>query len=226
MLALESIPLLKPILILEDEKIMRDRLAQILISIGYSIEDIYFAETLQALRDQLNTVKPAMALLDLHLPDGNGLSSIEILLEVNPNIAIIVISAWCDELTIVEALKKGATGYLLKERDDLELLLAIRNVLQGGVPIDPFIAQHLIQQSTSKPVAPTETTPSDHRFNLTEREKEVLNFIAHGMSNREIAEKLYVSKNTIETHIRNCYKKLFVSNRTMAAHKAKSNGII
>lgn len=137
-----------------------------------------------------------------------------------------MISAWSDELTIIEALKNGATGYLLKERDDLEILIAIRNVLQGGIPIDPFIAKHLIQKSKQSSPDSSLTQNSTNKFNLTSREKEVLKFIAHGMSNQEIANQLYVSKNTIETHIRNCYKKLFVSNRTMAAHKAKSNGII
>lgn len=226
MLSLESIQLLKPVLILEDEKTMSDRLAQILISIGYQKEDIYFAESLYICKEKLNTMKPAIAFIDLHLPDGNGLNSIEQLLQVNPEIPIIVISAWSDELTILEALKKGATGYLLKERDDLEILIAIRNVLQGGTPIDPFIAKHLIQKSTQPSPSSPSAQNSQNTFNLTSREKEVLSFIAHGMSNKEIADQLYVSKNTIETHIRNCYKKLFVSNRTMAAHKAKSNGII
>ena len=224
MLKLEPVPLLKPILILEDEKFMRDRLTQILISMGYQIEDFCFAESLQVCREKLKTIKPAMALIDLHLPDGNGLSIVEALMKINSEIPIIVISAWSDEYTILEALKKGAMGYLLKERDDIELLLAIRNVLRGGLPIDPFIAQYLIQQS--RQTSSLAKSQSPNIFNLTDREKEVVSSIAQGLSNKEIAEKLHVSKNTVETHIRNCYKKLFVSNRTMAAHKAISNGII
>lgn len=226
MLSLEPIQLLKPLLILEDESLMRDRLVRILISIGYKKEDFCLTESLDSCKKKLNTIKPAIALIDLHLPDGNGLHSIEKLLQVNPEITIVVISAWCDELTILEALKKGATGYLLKERDDLELLLAIRHVLQGGIPIDPFVAQYLIQKSKQSSSTPISIPKATNNFNLTDREKEVLSFIAHGMSNQEIADQLYISKNTIETHIRNCYKKLFVSNRTMAAHKARSNGII
>lgn len=227
MLALKPVPLLKPILILEDERLMHERLTQILLSIGYQIEDLCFAESLQAFQDKLDTTQPAMAFIDLYLPDGCGLSSVETLINANFDIPIIVISAWSDELTIFEALKKGATGYLLKERDDIELLLAIRNVLQGGVPIDPFIAQYLIQQSaqTTDPATP-KTWQTTDTFNLTDREIGVLRCIAQGLSNKEIANQLYVSKNTIETHIRNCYKKLFVSNRTMAAHKARANGII
>lgn len=226
MFTLDPVPLLTPILILEDEKVIRNRLARLLMSIGYQEKDLCFVESLQDCQNQLHTITPAMALIDLHLPDGNGLLSIERLLEVNADIPIIVISAWSDELTILEALKKGATGYLLKERDDLELLLAIRNVLQGGIPIDPFVAQYLIQQSKqSTAISPT-TSQFTNTFNLTDREKEVLNFIAHGMSNKEIANQLCVSKNTVDTHIRHCYKKLFVSNRAMAIHKARTNGII
>lgn len=226
MLDLGPIPLLKPVFILEDNEVMRNRLIQILISIGYQTSDLYVAESIKIFEKNLQTTQPSISLIDLHLPDGNGLHSIEKLLEINPDMPIIVISAWCDELTILEALKRGATGYLLKERDDLELLLAIRNVLQGGTPIDPFIAQYLIQQS-KQPFSLLANTPeSSNSFNLTDREKEVLSFIAHGLSNKEIADQLYVSKNTIETHIKNCYKKLFVSNRTMATQKAKSNGLI
>lgn len=225
MLTLESIPLLKPVLILEDEKLMQDRLARILISIGYRKEDFCFAKSLEICKKKLDTIKPAIALIDLHLPDGNGLHCVDKLLELNSEIPIIVISAWSDELTILEALQKGASGYLLKERDDLELLLAIRNVLQGGTPIDPFVAQFLIQKSKLSSV-PNPVTKAENTFNLTDREKEILSFIAQGLSNKEISNQLYISKNTVETHIRNCYKKLFVSNRTMATHKARSNGII
>lgn len=226
MLALESIPLLKPIFILEDEEVMSRRLTQILISVGYQAGDIYLAESIKHFKENLEITKPEIALIDIHLPDGNGLNIIEKLLNINPDMPIVVISGWSDELTILEALKRGATGYLLKERDDLELLLAIRHVLQGGVPIDPFVAQYIIQQS-KEPLAVSPKIPkSRNTFNLTDREKEVLSLIAHGMSNKEIAVELYVSKNTIETHIKNCYKKLFVSNRTMATQKAISNGII
>lgn len=226
MLTLEPIPLLTPILILEDEKIIHNRLARILMSLGYQEKDFCFVESLQTFENKITIIKPAIALIDLHLPDGNGLHSIEKLLEVNPEMPIIIISAWCDELTILEAIQKGATGYLLKERDDLEILLAIRTVLQGGVPIDPFVAQYIIQQSKQSSPIQYKLPQTTNTFNLTDREKEILSFISHGMSNKEIANQLYVSKNTVETHIRNCYKKLFVSNRTMATHKAKSNGII
>lgn len=226
MLTLEPIPLLMPILILEDEKSMRDRLIYILSSLGYREDDFCFAASIADCQRELYTVKPAIALIDLHLPDGNGIDLVDNLLHVNSEMPIIVISGWSNESTILEALKKGATGYLLKERDDLELLLAIRNVLQGGVPIDPFIAQYLIQQSTQNASNTLETPKSTDIFNLTDREKQVLKFIAQGMSNQEISDELHVSKNTVETHIRNCYKKLFVSNRTMAAQKAKSNGLI
>lgn len=227
MLTLPPIPLLVPLLILEDDKSMQDRLVQVLISLGYHNDDFYLAESISDCQNKLHTIQPAIALIDVHLPDGNGIDLIDHLLNINADMPIIVISGWSNEATILEALKKGATGYLLKERDDLELLLAIRNVLQGGVPIDPFIAQYLIQQSTQATFEAVPNTPkSAETFNLTDREKQVLTLIEQGMSNKEIADQLHVSKNTVETHIKNCYKKLFVSNRTMATHKAKSNGII
>ncbi len=207
---------------------MADRLIQILTSIGYLKSELHLSRSLHDFQKQLQHITPELALIDLHLPDGNGLNVVEILLQKKSEMPIIVISAWCDEITILNAIKKGAIGYLLKEREDLEIVLAIRSVLRGGSPIDPFIAQYLIQQSSHDQFnQPKNTsTVATNSFNLTEKETEVLQLIARGMSNQEIADHLFVSKNTVETHIRHCYQKLLVSNRIMATQKAKANGII
>ena len=134
---------------------------------------------------------------------------------------------------ILAALCAGANGYVLKERDDLEIALSIRNVLKGGAPIDPFIARRILDL-VGRPAGKPAVAPSIHPegvsaglpVTLTEREGQILNHVAAGMSNREIAERLHLSRWTIDSHIRNIYEKLAVSSRTQAVHRAREQGLL
>lgn len=135
-----------PVIIVEDEPLIQKRLTDILINIGYSISDLYFAQNLAQANMQLERYSASFALVDLGLPDGSGIDFIETLKNYDPTITILVISAWSTEDSILNALSAGATGYVLKERDDLEVSLSIRSVLRGGAPIDPFIAQKILKQ--------------------------------------------------------------------------------
>lgn len=130
------------------------------------------------------------------------------------------------------ALRAGATGYVLKERDDFEVMLSIRSVLRGGAPIDPFIARRILQLLPD-PAQPT--TPALARATalapaappgetLSKREREILRLVANGMSNREIAERLFLSHYTVETHVKRIYRKLAVSSRAMAVRTAMERG--
>ena len=135
-----------PVIIVEDEPLIQKRLTDILINLGYSISDLLFAQSLAQAKEQLSIHSASFALVDLGLPDGNGIEFIEILKNYDPTIMILVISAWSTEDAILNALSAGATGYVLKERDDLEVSLSIKSVLRGGAPIDPFIAQKILKQ--------------------------------------------------------------------------------
>jgi len=141
---------------------------------------------------------------------------------------ILVISAWSTQESLFSAIKAGATGYVLKERDDVEVKLSIRSILRGGAPIDPFIAQEILKQISAAvipAVADQKIIDADMEL-LTSRETEILNLVAQGMSNREIAEQLFVSKYTVESHIKHIYRKLSVSKRTKAVSAARSLGIL
>ena len=134
-----------PVLVVEDEPLMQSRLKEILETIGYQAENILFAQDIKQAKELLNQHSASFALVDLGLPDGNGNEFIQHLKEYDDSIAILVISAWSTEDAIFTALKSGATGYVLKERDDLEVMMSIRSVLRGGAPIDPFIAQKILK---------------------------------------------------------------------------------
>ena len=217
-----------PVLIIEDEGLIQERLKKILAELGYSEDMLIFAKNLQQAFVEIEQQPVSLALVDLGLPDGNGIELIEKLRAQDSNAMILVISAWSTQESLFSAIKAGATGYVLKERDDVEVKLSIRSILRGGAPIDPFIAQEILKQISAAvipAVADQKIIDADMEL-LTSRETEILNLVAQGMSNREIAEQLFVSKYTVESHIKHIYRKLSVSKRTKAVSAARSLGIL
>jgi len=227
-MALEAI-LPVPVLVVEDEEIIQFRLRKILIDLGYANDVLLFAKNVKEACAFLEQQPISLALIDLGLPDGNGIEIIEKIRALESNALILVISAWSTQESLFGAIKAGATGYVLKERDDAEVLLSIRSILRGGAPIDPFIAREILKQiaaseSDAAIIAP-QSSEAEHNL-LTVREKEILNLVAQGLSNREIAEQLFVSRYTVESHIKHIYRKLSVTKRTKAVSTARSLGIL
>ena len=223
-----ELPLPTPVLVVEDEPLIQQRLARILAQLGYQPDMLCFASTLAAARQLAAQRHYALALVDLGLPDGNGTAPIAALRAQDATMGILVISAWSTEEAILQALRAGATGYLLKERDDLEVMLSIRSVLRGGAPIDPFIARRVMiefqQQPASPAVAPMAAASEDDA--LSPREIDILQQVANGLSHRETAERLHISRHTVEAHIRNIYRKLSVNSRLRAITEARARGLM
>ncbi|WP_313483173.1 response regulator transcription factor [Acinetobacter variabilis] len=217
-----------PVLIVEDEYVIQCRLKNILKDLGYSDEVLLFANNVREAEYLLQQEPFCLALIDLGLPDGNGISIIEKIHELGSQTLILVVSAWSTQNSLLKAIKAGATGYVLKERDDTEVSLAIRSILRGGAPIDPFIAREILKQiSSSEPSSSLEqVVPDPEQESLTQREKEILSLVAQGLSNREIADELCVSRYTVESHIKHIYRKLCVSKRTKAVSTARHLGIL
>ncbi|TCM66605.1 LuxR family two component transcriptional regulator [Acinetobacter calcoaceticus] len=216
-----------PVLVVEDEPLMQSRLKEILESIGYRSEDLLFAQDIKQAKSLLSMHSTSFALVDLGLPDGNGNEFIQHLKEYDDSVAILVISAWSTEDAILNALKSGATGYVLKERDDLEVMMSIRSVLRGGAPIDPFIARKILKQLDleEKKICPQPNDPKAIKI-LTNRENEILLLVANGLSNKEIADQINLSRYTVESHIKHIYRKLSVCTRTKAVDTARTLGLL
>ena len=217
-----------PVLIVEDEGLIQERLRNILAELGYDNDGLIFAKNLKEAFLHIEQQHISLALVDLGLPDGNGIELIEKLRAQDSSALILVISAWSTQESLFSAIKAGATGYVLKERDDAEVLLSIRSILRGGAPIDPFIAQEILKQISASVITAAKDGKSldSEVALLTNRETEILYLVAQGMSNKEIAEQLFVSKYTVESHIKHIYRKLSVTKRTKAVSTARSLGIL
>ena len=220
-----------PVIIVEDEPLIQIRLKEILYNLGYQSEDLYFAQNIAIARALLEKHSVSFALVDLNLPDGNGIEFISTLSQYDPTIPILVISAWSTEDAIFNALSSGATGYVLKERDDLEITFSIRSILRGGAPIDPFIAQKILKQLQFNENNITSTVEKnalalENEGMLSKRELEILELVSQGLSNKEIANHLNLSRYTVESHIKHIYRKLAVRNRSKAVDTARNLGLL
>ncbi|MEQ4619418.1 MAG: response regulator transcription factor, partial [Corticimicrobacter sp.] len=223
-LPLDDALLPAPVLVVEDDALMRQRLSRVLGDIGYAEDAVVFSVNLADAQAYVRRQPVAMVLVDLGLPDGNGIELIHELRMADPALWILVISAWSTEEAILGALRAGATGYVLKERNDLEVSLSIRSVLRGGAPIDPFIARRILALLPAGPLQ--KPVGANEAEVLSARESEILQWVSNGLSNREIAEQLSISRYTVECHIKRIYRKLAVSSRTRAVSAARQRGLL
>ena len=208
---------------------MQERLRRILGTLGHVNGSVRCAGDIAQGKAVAADAGFAMALVDLGLPDGNGIELIRWLRARDADLPILVISAWSTEEMILGALRAGANGYVLKEREDLDIAVSLKNVLRGGAPIDPFIARRilgLIGQPVAVQNADAIETDDALREALSERELAILKHVADGLSNREIAAATNLSRWTVDTHVRHIYTKLAVNSRTQALRVARSHGLL
>lgn len=212
---------LTPALVVDDDPAMRRRLAGLLRKLD-SEADIAEAASVAEALDVLSGRSCAMAIVDVGLPDGSGCDVVAWLHRHQPQTAALVISAWGHEELVLAALHAGAIGYLLKERDDLELMLALKSIQRGGAPIDPTVARGILAMLP----APGAEVIASAGVSLTAREHEVLILVGRGCSNREIATLTGLSPLTIEGYTKAVYRKLAVGSRTAAVFEAQRLGLL
>jgi NarL family two-component system response regulator LiaR len=173
------------------------------------------------------TVAPDVILLDLVMPGMNGVEATRRILEINPNAHILILTSFGDDDQVFPAIRAGAQGYLLKDIQPTDLVKAIRETAQGKAQLHPDIARRLMEAVSSDqlPHSSKLTTRPKDLEGLTERELEVLEQIARGLTNREIAEKMVISEKTVKTHVSNLLDKLGLEDRTRAAIWALKHGL-
>ena len=162
---------------------------------------------------EIPRLKPDVVLMDIHLPGETGIACTAQLKEKLPGVQVIIVTVYRNHELIFQALEAGACGYLLKRSSPEELLKAINEVRTGGAPMTGEIARMLVEAFQKKPGS------SATGDGLTEREEEVLRFLAEGLSNKEIADRIKISYDTVRAHLRHIYEKLHVRGRTEAVKK-------
>lgn len=165
---------------------------------------------------------PDVLLLDLGLPDGNGLDLIAEYTALGSK--VIIFSVLGDELNVVTAIERGAAGYLLKDASPDEMRAAIRDVANGGAPLTPSVAAHLLKRMRRQDGAATPELPGSGLSALTPRERDVLMALARGYSYDETAQLLGISRHTVGHHVKQIYGKLAVNSRSQAVFEAVQAG--
>lgn len=185
---------------------------QVVGEAGNGVEAVELARSLQ----------PDIVLLDLVMPQMDGIRATPKIIECSPHSRVIVLTSFGEEDKAIPAIRAGAQGYLLKDIPPDELVHAIREAYLGKVQLHPEIAKKLMMAVAAQEITVNRFASSEG--SLTEREQEVLCLIADGLSNREIAEKMFISEKTVKTHVSNVLSKLHLEDRTQAAIYALKHG--
>jgi DNA-binding NarL/FixJ family response regulator len=200
------------IAIVEDNKTTREGLATI-VNLSPDYQCVCVCETAEEALELIPKHQPEVVLMDIQLPNMSGVECVALLKERLPLVQVIMVTVYEDPDRIFRALRAGASGYLLKRATPEQVLNAIRDVQQGGVPMSAEIARKVIAHFQ------TQTATTAEVEKLSPREREVLDLVVHGFSNKEIADRLSISLEAIRWHLKHIYQKLHVHSRTEAALK-------
>jgi len=206
------------VLIVDDHAVVRSGLRLVLVA-DDGIEPVGEAGSARDAIFEARSLKPDVILLDVVMPDESGLEIIPQLLHENPETKVLVLSMQDDPRYVREAFDAGASGYVLKEAADSEVVAAVREVAGGGRYVDPELGARLVAAESAERRRAEEDP-------LSEREGEVLRLLALGHTNQEIAKQLYISVRTAETHRAHIMQKLRLSSRAELVRYALDRGLL
>ncbi len=195
--------------IVEDNAVMRDSFRQ-WIDASTDFRCVFACATAEEALAELPRLKPDVILMDVHLPGASGIACTARLKEELPEAQVIILTVYRNQELIFQALQAGALGYLLKRSSPEELLRAIAEVRSGGAPMTSEIARMVVEAFQKKPAS---VGSGD---SLTNRESEILALLSEGLRNKEIADRVNISYDTVRAHLRHIYEKLHVRGRTEA----------
>ena len=210
------------VLICDDQTVVREGLAAIL-STDPEIEVVGLASHGAEALDLVPQTKPDVVLMDLQMPVMNGVQATQQLRRAYPDLHVLVLTTYAEDRWVLDAVRAGATGYLLKDTRRDELLVAIKGTVEGRSYLDPAVAGTVMQAATSSPPAGG-AEPLAEAF--TEREQEILRLLVQGKNNPEIAGQLHLAKGTVRNYVSVIFQKLGVSDRTQAAVVALRRGLV
>jgi DNA-binding NarL/FixJ family response regulator len=207
------------VLIADDQRVVREGLA--IIVAGFPETEVVgqASDGAEAL-SLVESTAPDVVIMDLRMPRMDGVESTRVIRERHPDVAVVVLTTYADDESIVAALTAGAAGYLTKDAGRDDIRRALEAAVAGQTVLDPAVQATLLkaaQQGSARPLA----LPDD----LTEREAEVLGLIASGLTNQEIAERLFVAETTVKTHVNRIFAKTGSRDRAQAAVYAHRHGL-
>jgi DNA-binding NarL/FixJ family response regulator len=206
--------LMTKVAIVEDNKTTREGLETI-VNLSSDFRCVCTCSTAEEALRVLPEHEPELVLMDVQLPNMSGVECVSRLRELMPSLKAIMVTVYEDPDRIFRALRAGASGYLLKRATPEEMLTAMREVQQGGGAMSSEIARKVISYFREQAKAATEVEA------LTEREREVLELVMHGLSNKEISDRLNVTMAAVRWHLKHIYQKLHVHSRTEAVLKVR-----
>lgn len=212
--------------LVEDEPMTLEQFKRLII-LSSDLELAFACNTWDDAAQFLLTTAPDVLVTDINLPDGCGIDLIRLCKQKHPVTEIIVISILGDAKSVVSAIEAGASGYLLKDAYQVELVKAIKDLIDGGSPISAAIARHILSRFHGAPEMKVEKTEAETvSKSFSNRESEVLSLIAMGYSYKDIAAKIGISCNTVPTYVKSIYRKLEVNSRGEAVFAAVRQGVL
>jgi DNA-binding NarL/FixJ family response regulator len=207
------------LMIADDHQLFREGIKALLASIDIAEVVAEAGNGREAVQQALEH-DPDVILMDIQMPEMNGVDATREIVEANPRIGIVMLSMYDDDASVFTAMRAGARGYILKGADQGELMRAVEAAANGEALFSPSIATRLIRFFSS----PRPDLPLDAFPDLTDRERELLDLIAQGMNNRAIAGRLEIAGKTVRNHISNIFSKLQVADRAEAIVRAREAG--
>jgi DNA-binding NarL/FixJ family response regulator len=198
------------ILVFEDNDLLRESLSSLVaLHANFTLVAAY-SHVMQA-KEQITLHHPDIVLMDIDMPGKTGIEAVREIRTFNASLPVIMLTVFDDNVHVLEAIKAGASGYLLKKHISAKLFDSVAEVLEGGAPMSPSIARMVIKSMQK---------PNENPYQLTQREKEILSSLSKGNSYKLIAAEFDISIDTVRTHIKKIYEKLQVHSQTEAVSKA------
>jgi DNA-binding NarL/FixJ family response regulator len=209
------------VVLVDDDDLMRAGLRSVLSS-DETIDVVGEAGDGREAVERIRELSPDLVLMDIRMPDLDGISATREVLATSADVKVVVLTTFEEDDYIFDALSAGASGFLLKRTQPEELIAAIHTVAEGDSLLSPSVTRRVVDRMASQPAPVRATARLDE---LTPREREVLELVARGLSNREIAEQFVIEESTVKTHVKRILMKLRLRDRVQAVVFAYENGL-
>jgi DNA-binding NarL/FixJ family response regulator len=201
------------VLVAEDHAVVRDGLVELLAG-SDDVEIVATAADGEEALARVEELRPDVVLMDISMPEVDGIRATGSIAEMDPDVRVVMLTAFSDRDRVVAALDAGAVGYLLKDAEPAEVLEAIRAASRGEAPLAPRAARELLAARSE-----------ERHADLSKREREVLSLVAEGLPNKLIARRLEISEKTVKAHLTSVFQRIGVTDRTQAALWAQRHGL-